>query len=162
MTETTVAGFSLDDKLACVEAVIEGYRDAARRPTSDPSIKVLYETLKAIALDIRAARAATGQDGGHIFAVLKGQVERARRSKAQLGYLEIGHQQALANAMIAHWTVISEAFRAAAATEDISAALARWQADAMDDFARSSQRFLAQIGRIKQGERDVQRPAEDR
>jgi len=116
-SDVVITGFSLDEKLEAVEAAIVDLRAAAR--AGGP--RRTYDALRAVAIDLRAARSATGADGGHIFQVLKGQIERARRSKARLGYLEDGHRLALAEALLAHWPAIAEAFRRAITAEELSA-----------------------------------------
>lgn len=92
---------TVEEKIDVVETLIEEYR-WARNVETAPEHRI-YGALKEIATDLRAATPAARSK---VVDALRFQVDSAKRGKARIGYMEIGHMQALAEAVLAHWAVI--------------------------------------------------------
>ena len=87
--------YSDAEKLMTLESIIENYRgtDAA-------------DVLKTICTDIRTRMDANPSKA---LVALSFQVQSASKCKARNGFVEIGHQQAIATDVLAHWPVIRHA-----------------------------------------------------
>ena len=96
--------YSNADKLAAVESVIEMLRWA--RDDDTVIEHDIWLKLKATAADLRAR---LDEAPGRTLDALAFQVNSALRAKARVGYIDVGHQQAIAEAFIAHWPVVSHA-----------------------------------------------------
>ena len=95
------AEFSPEAKLEVIEHLIETTRLARSNP--ELAEHHIHLVLKALARDLRAALPGAA---GATLSTLEFAVNAARRSQAQLGFLEVGHQQAIATRVLAHWPVI--------------------------------------------------------
>lgn len=102
-----------DDKLAAVERLIEDFRWARK----DPAVPehATYLALKAIATDLRAPKV---EAKGRALQSLGFQVDAARAFKARIGYVEVGHMQAMAEALMAHWPAVKKALSREAENEE--------------------------------------------
>ena len=96
--------FIVDDdaeKLAVLERVIAGARSC------NPAVFVVkpgdIDALKAICSDIRARSPAAANKA---LEAIGFQVDSAIKCKRHLGYIEVGHAQALADRVLAHWVVL--------------------------------------------------------
>lgn len=103
-----------EEKILLVERLIQ---DKARSTPGTPEHR-RHEVLKSIAADLRTQLQKTN----HVaLQALSFQVTSARRQKARIGYLEVGHQQALAEAVLAHWPAVRQALADASHAEEIRA-----------------------------------------
>lgn len=100
--------FTAAEKLKLLELMIEQTR-AARNPEHESHTAHLI--LRALARDVRASMT---EQRAESLRVLSEHVDRARRSRARLGYLDVTVQQAIAAALLAHWPAVEQAFRAGA------------------------------------------------
>jgi hypothetical protein len=100
----TVQDCSVEEKLAAVERLIVDLRWARNDPAL-PEHKTLA-ALKAIALDLRGQHAGAPR---RTLDALTFQINSAARSKARVGHVEIGHLQAVAECLTAHWSVVRQA-----------------------------------------------------
>ena len=91
--------FTDEQKIEALERAIIGERQATG---------VRNEVLAAVAADLRAA---TAERVSGTLRSLQFQVDSARRSKARLGYMDVGHQQAMAEALLAHWPAVRAALK---------------------------------------------------
>lgn len=99
---------TVEEKIAVIETLIESVRWA--RPHETAPEHRTWRVLRAIAADIRAERpeapsAALDQ--------LSFQVDVARRTKARIGYVEMGQHQAVSECLMAFWTVVRKALERA-------------------------------------------------
>jgi hypothetical protein len=103
---------TLNAKLSCLQSFIDEF-GWARKETGSPE-QLTLEILKEIHADLRARK-----PGAAIKALqaLEFQVDQARKAKARLGYVDVGHHQALGNDVLAHWPVIRRGLELAAETE---------------------------------------------
>jgi hypothetical protein len=108
--------FTTEEKLAEVEQLVENFRWSRRYP-EDPEYQT-YLVLKAIAEDLRAPLPATQNKALEVVGFV---VNAAMRSKAQLGYLEVGHQQAIADRVMKYWGTIRSALEQCGGKEKVSA-----------------------------------------
>jgi len=92
----------IGEKIALLEQMIRENRPARNLPADNPDHRRLT-VLKAIAADIRADLQETRKK---VLEALTFQIVAARRQKGQIGYMEIGMQQAVAEATLAHWPAI--------------------------------------------------------
>ena len=92
------------EKLAIVEDLIVVFRWARHHP--DEPAHRSWLALKEIASDLRAPLPETKTRALHALGV---QVDVARRFRERVGYIEVGHMQAMAEALMAHWPAISRA-----------------------------------------------------
>lgn len=96
--------FTPEEKLAVVERMIEAHRWARSAPGTKE--QETWLALRAIASDVRATLPTAP---GRTLQALSFQVDSARRSRARIGYLDVSHQQAVAEALLAHWLVVRRA-----------------------------------------------------
>lgn len=92
-------------KIALLETLIERHRDQRGNPDSG------YWILKALAAD---ARARTPASTSKALSALSFQVETLARQRMRIGYAEVGHMQAVAEAVMAHWPAIRRALEVCA------------------------------------------------
>jgi hypothetical protein len=94
--------FSPTAKLAVLENIIVAmrYKPAVKLTSHDVAI------IKQIADDVRATIA---EKQSQVTEALAFQVQSALKCKARLGYIDVGHQQAVANGLLAHWPVVRRA-----------------------------------------------------
>lgn len=93
------------EKLALIEDMIERFRWARSAPSA-PEHGVWLK-LKAIASDMRAVLG----DANPVRLALEHQINAAARHKARIGFITIGQHQAIAEALMAHWSVVDIALR---------------------------------------------------
>jgi hypothetical protein len=94
--------FTDEEKLGVVERILDGLRqDGGWLPEAGDC-----EILKSICADFRARSPAAIDKA---IDSLEFQVHSATRAKARLGYVEIGHYQAIGDRVLAHWPVIRPA-----------------------------------------------------
>lgn len=86
--------YSTADKLQVVERIIVETR------SSDEAA-----VLKEIAADLRASQSGKNR----VANALAYHIDAALRTKARTGYIEVGHYQAIATGLIAHWPVVRRA-----------------------------------------------------
>jgi hypothetical protein len=96
--------FTVEAKLAGVEAMIEALRWARSQPET-PECATL-ELLKAIARDLRAQ--LDGASSATMIS-LEYRINAALRQKARLGYYEIGTLQGIGEEVIDKWPVLRRA-----------------------------------------------------
>ena len=91
-------------KLATVERLIEDFRWAR----SDPMVPEhqTYNALKALAVELRAQ---SPRASNKALQVLSMPIEHAQRFKACMGYIDMGHHQAISEALIGQWPVVRRA-----------------------------------------------------
>lgn len=94
-------------KIDLLDRLVIERRHARGNPESPNHVD--YFTLKALAADARARLPTTAAIA---IASVGHQIEAARKQKARIGFVEIGNQQAVAEAVIAHWPVIRRALAA--------------------------------------------------
>ena len=87
------------EKIYVVESIIEDLKARAPFDTRLPE-------LKKLATFLRAQRPSSVPK---VLEALEFQVCSALRSKARLGYIEVGHWQAIAEGLLAHWPVVRKA-----------------------------------------------------
>lgn len=97
--------FTDAEKLDFVERLIVHWRKEARAQLRADGGKD-WLILKSIAADLRAK--SPDVKNRALFA-LGIQIENARAAKARLGYIEVGHMQAMAEALMAHWPAVKKA-----------------------------------------------------
>lgn len=90
----------MDDnkKLAALEWVIEGLRPWRSKPGTLQNDHL--EAFKAMATEIRARQPTRG---GAVLDAMTHAVDAAQRSKANIGYIEIGHMQHIAEGLLGRW-----------------------------------------------------------
>jgi hypothetical protein len=94
--------FTDEQKLKALETIIEDEREVARalgHRNDDEETLIL----KAICADIRSKSPAAINK---TLDALAFQVNSATNSKARIGHVDVGHLQAVAECVIAHWEVI--------------------------------------------------------
>ena len=96
--------FSDQDKLAAIEEMIASLR-WAKNDEALPEHRLLM-ILKEIDRDVRARDPATTS---RTLQTLAFHVDAATRAKARVGYLDAGHAQAVAEALMAHWSTVRRA-----------------------------------------------------
>lgn len=96
-----MAVYSDQEKLETLERVLDQsrYHEATRELFSREDRLIL----KAICADIKARDPAIGN---RVLDAISFQVNSAALAKARLGYLDVGHHQALAEALLAHWPAV--------------------------------------------------------
>ena len=100
--------FTTADQLQVTETLIEGLR-WARAAEPEPPERRIWLVLKSIAASLRGRAPDANQK---TLRALSYHVRVALRGKARIGYLELGHMQALSENVIAHWPVIEAALKA--------------------------------------------------
>ena len=103
----SASAFTVEEKLAAVEHLIEIMRWARSHP--DSAEHQTREMLKAIAVDLRAQLAGAGPTA---MLSLETRINLARREKARIGYYEIRTLQGIGEEVIGRWPVISRALAA--------------------------------------------------
>ena len=91
--------YSDDEKLE----VIEGILDADRDGNLDIFQLDEREILKAICSDLRARMATPSNK---VLNALSFQINSGMKAKVALGYMEVGHHQAIAEALVLHWATV--------------------------------------------------------
>ena len=99
---------TVEEKIAAIERMIEEGRHARSSP--DESTHRAWLVLKSIAADLRAQRP---QAPSAALQSLEFQVDSARRWKARIGFVDIGHHQAVSECLLANWTVVRKALERA-------------------------------------------------
>lgn len=99
--------FTLQEKLAAISIEIAEIQTEARR-TPGSSLHRQYQTLKAIAADLRARQDLPRNNA---LGALGREIVRVKASKTALGYSE-GHMIELANILISKWPVVRQALEA--------------------------------------------------
>jgi hypothetical protein len=115
--------FTAGDKLALLERMIEDTR-AARNPGHESHHA--HMILRSLARDVRAA---TVEQRAESFRVISEHIDRAHRSRARIGYLDVTVQQAIAEAVLAHWPSVEQAFRRAANHGSINTSVSAYRGD---------------------------------
>lgn len=90
----------MDDnkKLATLEWAIECLRPYRSQPNTPEHEHLI--ALKAMAIELRARRP---ERGGAVLNAMTYAVEAAQRSKANIGYVEVGHMQHIAEGLLGRW-----------------------------------------------------------
>ena len=96
--------FSLQEKLAAVSLAIAEIQAEARR-TPGSALHRQYQTLKAIAADLRARQDLPRNNA---LGALGREIARVKSAKTARGYSD-GHMIELANIVISKWPIISQA-----------------------------------------------------
>jgi hypothetical protein len=96
--------FTVEDQIGAVERLIEDLRWARNDPTV-PEHRT-YTILKSLATDLRARLDGASN---RTLDALAFQVESATKAKARIGYVEVGHHQAVSECVMANWPVIKRA-----------------------------------------------------
>ena len=101
MTNRTV--YTDREKLDIVEQVLDAER--AGRERYEPCLFRDDELpiLKSICSDLRARMATPSNK---VLNALSFQINSGMKAKAALGYMEVGHHQAIAEALVLHWATV--------------------------------------------------------
>jgi hypothetical protein len=96
------------EKLDIVEQVLDAER--AGRERYEPCLFRDDELpiLKSICSDLRARMAAhsAATPSNKVLNALSFQINSGMKAKAALGYMEVGHHQAIAEALVLHWATV--------------------------------------------------------
>jgi len=117
------------EKILVVERLVEALRLAGARANPGTPEHRDYLVLKAVAADLRAMLPETAHTA---LRSLQHQVNAAQRQKARLGFVEVGLQQGLAAAAVAHWPAVRMALARASRIEETEAERDMYQMMAHD------------------------------
>jgi hypothetical protein len=91
------------EKLEVVEMILDRTRSAHPGGKIIPPQGVEVEILKSICVDLRMRSAAPSNK---VLDALAFQINSAMKARVRLGYVEVGHYQAIAEALILHWPTV--------------------------------------------------------
>lgn len=99
--------FTDDEKLSVIERIL----DDLRTQSGWFPMPGDREVLKAVCMDYRNRQPETANKA---IEVIEFQINSAMRSQAQLGYLDVGHAQAVAERALKYWPTIRRALEQSA------------------------------------------------